>query len=94
MAAPKRTAEATDQPPPGFRRIREPVWLAVVAFLAVLGFAWGVQNYEREHDRHVVLGQVRELELRIRSHQQPGLWLFVEGNDVPGRPDPAQEERH
>jgi len=69
VATPTRTAEPTEQPPPGFRRIREPVWLGVVAFLAVLGFAWGVRNYEREHERHVVVGQVRELESRIRSHQ-------------------------
>jgi hypothetical protein len=94
MEKPMRPSEATDEPPSASRRVRGPVWLAVVVFLAVLGFAWGVRSYEREHDRHVVLGQVRQLESRIRSHEQPGLWLLVEGNDVPGRPDPLQEERH
>jgi hypothetical protein len=75
-------------------RSPNPILLTPIALLALLGFAWGVRNYGREHDRHLVVAQVRELESRIRSHEQPGLWLFVEGSDVPGQPDPVQEARH
>jgi hypothetical protein len=67
--------------------------LAAVALLALLGFAWAIQNYGREHEPHVVVARVREIEAQIRTHS-PGLRLLVEGRDVPEPNDPARESRH
>lgn len=91
--APKPALDAKEQaPPPWARRARAPASLAGVALLAVLGFAWALQNYGRD-DRQAVLDQVREMKAGIRSHG-PGLWMFVEGNDAPEPPDPKREARH
>ena len=67
--------------------------LPLVGIASLLGFVLASRNWPREHDRHTVASQVRELERRLRSHG-PDLWLLVEGGDDRGGGAGLQEARH
>ena len=79
--------------PNAVRRWNDSLALSLVAIASVLGVVIAARNWPREHDRHVVVSQVRELERSIRSHG-PDLWLFVEGNDKRDNGDVDRETRH
>lgn len=76
------------------KRRRNKAYLGLVAVLATVAFAWGIRSYLRDHDTHVVRAFVREIETKVRVHDEPGLWLLVERNDPPGKPDTEEEQRH
>lgn len=89
---PTPDGELSGTSPPRHRRNK--AYLGLVAALATVGFAWGIQSYLRDHDTHVVRAFVREIETRVHVHDEPGLWLLVERNDVREKPDTEQERRH
>lgn len=55
------------------------VRLGMVVLAATLGLAWGLRNYRQEHQPHVLVARVREIESRIRG-DGASLWLLMEDN--------------
>lgn len=69
---------------------RKALVLAALGGIAVSGYLWGMRDWRREHDRHLVRAELVRLEGAIRGAHVYQDWLYVES----GAEGSEEEARH